>query len=270
MFLFGRIHAIRFFVRLLSKRPSTINYQKERSVLGDLETEKVVGALTEDGLYLGIPLPEYLLREILCFSNDATYFGDGESQFPFSLADRETQEKKYGKKFRIGKRFDAALLCPAVQKLATDSKLWEIATLYFGTEPVLAESQIWWTFVTDAAMEGRTRGFYRFHYDLDDYSCLKFLFYLADVDAHSGPHICVKGSHKKKKLSHQYSLIRERSDQEIMEYYGHEKVVTICGKAGFGFVEDSFCFHKGILPVNGDRPILELKYGLNNFGGRIL
>lgn len=263
MFLFSRIHAIRRLVQLLSKRPSPI--RKERSVLGDLETEKVVGTLKKDGLYLGIVLPEHLLKEIRFFSKGATYFGNGESQFHFSLANREKQENKYGKKFRIGYNLEAASLCPAVRKLEKDPKLWEIAALYFDAKPVLLGSKIWWTFVTEAAVEGRTQGFYQFHYDLDDYSCLKFWFYLTDVDARSGPHVCVKGSHKKKKLSHQWALVRETSDQDIMEYYGHEKVVTICEKAGVGFVEDTFCFHKGILPVDGDRLILEIKYGLNNF-----
>lgn len=109
------------------------------------------------------------------------------------------------------------------------------------------------------------RGNYQFHYDLDDYSCLKFMFYLRDVDAHNGPHVCVKGSHTKKKLRRQWSLVRETSDQDIMECYGHEKIVTIYEKAGVGFVEDTFCFHKGVLPVSGDRLILEIKFGLNDF-----
>lgn len=271
MFLFGRIHAIRRLVQLLFKRPSTINlnYQKERSVLGNLETGKVVGTLKKDGLFLGMVLPEPLLQEIRCFSKDAIYLGDGESQFHFSLGNREKQESKYGRKFRIGKNLEAASLCPAVRKLEKDPKLLEIAAFYFETEPLLVGSQLWWTFVTDAEVEGHIQGFYKFHYDLDGYSCLKFFFYLTDVDAHSGPHICVKGSHKNKKLSHQFSLIRETSDEDIIEYYGQEKVVTICEKAGVGFVEDSFCFHKGVLPVKRDRLILEIKYALNNFG-RIL
>jgi len=267
MFLFSRVHAIRRLIQFLSKRSSAINYEKERSVLQDLEPEKVVGALRKDGLYLGIVLPEHLLQEILRFSEDATYLGDGESEFSFSLADKKKQENKYRKKFRFGNNFEAASLCPAIRKLEKDPKLWEIAALYFETEPVLVGSQIWWTFVTEAAVEGHMRGNYQFHYDLDDYSCLKFLFYLKAVDAHSGPHVCVKGSHRKKKLSHQWSLIRETSDQDIMEYYGYEKVVTICEKAGVGFVEDTFCFHKGVLPINSDRLILEIKFGLNDFGG---
>ena len=265
MFIFSRIHAFRFLVRRLSKRPSTITYEKKRSVLEDLETENVVGALKRDGLYVGIVLPEHLLQEILCFSNDAAYLGDKESQFRFSFADKEMQEDKYGKKFTWGNNFEAISLCPAVRKLAQDPKLWEIAALYFETAPVLLGSQIWWTFFTGATPEGRMRGSYQFHYDLDDYSCLKFMFYLKDVDAHNGPHVCVKGSHRKKKLRHQWSLVRETSDQDIMECYGHEKIVTIYERAGVGFVEDTSCFHKGVLPVNGDRLVLEIKFGLNDF-----
>ncbi len=266
MFAFSRIHAIRYFMLFRSKRPLTINSQKEDSVFENLETDKVVETLKKDGLYLGILIPQYLLQEILDFSKTATYLGNGESQFYFSLDDKEKKEIKYGKNFRIGYNFEAGSLCPAVKRLETDPKLWEIASKYFESKPILVGSQIWWTFVNGADAEGRAQGFYRFHYDLEDYACLKFMFYLTDVDLYSGPHLCVRGSHKKKKLSHQFSFIRETDDQDIMEYYGEEKVVTICEEAGFGFAEDPFCFHKGVLPVNRNRLLLEIKFGLNNFG----
>jgi hypothetical protein len=92
------------------------------------------------------------------------------------------------------------------------------------------------------------------------------MFYLTDVNLADGAHVCVKGSHRKKKLSHQFSLLRERDDQEIKEYYGQEKVITICDRAGVGFVEDPFCFHKGIVPQVRDRLILEFKFTINNYG----
>jgi hypothetical protein len=41
--------------------------------------------------------------------------------------------------------------------------------------------------------------------------------------------------------------------------------MTICDRAGIGFAEDPFCFHKAITPQNRDRLILELKFTLNNY-----
>jgi hypothetical protein len=91
------------------------------------------------------------------------------------------------------------------------------------------------------------------------------MFYLTDVDFSSSYHICVKGSHKKKKLREQFSLSRNRDDQYIINYYGSENAITISEPAGSGFAEDPYCFHKGTIPVNKKRLILEIKFALNNY-----
>ena len=104
-----------------------------------------------------------------------------------------------------------------------------------------------------------------FHYDLDDYRFLKFFFYLTDVDDKSGPHICVRASHKYKKFSH--ILLRKReTDREIIDSYGEESLVTICGEAGFGFVEDPLCFHKGLTPTHKDRLLLQIEFATTDYG----
>ena len=266
MFTLSRIHAIRSLILPLARRPVKLDSAKKNSVFADLDSERVVKALKNDGLHLGITIPPHLLEEILDFAQTATYHGNGDLQFPFLLANRKAQEAKFNKSFRIGYNFDPTSQCAAIRRLAADPKLWEIAAKYFDSQPMLACTQLWWTFVNDTAAEGRAQGFYRFHYDLEDYACVKFMFYLTDVDSTGGPHVCVRGSHQKKKLSHQFSLLRERSDREIREYYGDDRVVTIYDRAGVGFAEDPFCFHKGILPQKRDRLILEFKFTLNNYG----
>ena len=107
-----------------------------------------------------------------------------------------------------------------------------------------------------------------FHYDLDDYRFIKFFFYLTDVDLSSGPHLLLKGSHKNKKLSHQLLGVRcaSKPDQEIVETYGAENLVTVTGPAGLGFAEDATCFHKGTLPTHKERLLLQIEYAINNYG----
>ena len=133
--------------------------------------------------------------------------------------------------------------------------------------PILIETRLWWTFVLEEAVNKSLSPSlpYTFHYDLEDYRFIKFMFYLKNIDKSGGSHVCVKGSHKKKKLSDQLSLMRETSEQEIFDYYGTEKVKTICGEAGLGFVEDFYCFHRAILPISQDRLILEVKFAMNNY-----
>ena len=105
-----------------------------------------------------------------------------------------------------------------------------------------------------------------FHYDVDDYNSLRFFFYLTDVDINSAPHIYVRGSHRKKRFANLLSPFKQRSDEEIVHYYGEENIVKICGEAGFGFAEDTFCYHKATRPKAKSRLILQLQYAMNDYG----
>ncbi|MFQ4144718.1 hypothetical protein [Chlorogloeopsis sp. ULAP02] len=264
MFCFSRIHLIRNMVQFIYKDKTLSNYEGN-SVFEDIDVNQVVDSLKAEGIYLGINLPNHVLQEVIEFSKKLVYLGDGNPQYQFYINDKEKQEKKVGKNFITGYNFNISALCPIIKKLESDPKLWLIATKYFEKKPRKIRSKIWWTFAQEKEFEERLKGFFNFHYDLEDYWCLKFMFYLTNVDVYSSPHICVKNSHKQKKLKHQLSLLRETDDSDIVNYYGLENVLNICEKAGFGFVEDPFCFHKGTFPIQRDRLILEIKFTINNY-----
>jgi len=137
-----------------------------------------------------------------------------------------------------------------------------------GTDPVHIGSELLWSFPLSATPLQRLEAAQVFHYDLDDYRFIKFFFYLTDVDLSSGPHVCIRGSHKNKKFSHQLLGVRSagKEDKEIVDYYGAENVLTVCGQAGFGFVEDASCFHKATPPDGKDRLLLQIEYAINDYG----
>lgn len=75
--------------------------------------------------------------------------------------------------------------------------------MYLDAEPVFTGSRLWWNFaVNDEKKYDYNKTITFFHYDLDDYACLRFFFYLTDVDSNSGPHVCVRGSQLNKKFAH--------------------------------------------------------------------
>ncbi len=45
-----------------------------------------------------------------------------------------------------------------------------------------------------------------------------------------------------------------------------QNVITIFGKAGFGFAEDTIAFHKGTPPLNKPRLILQIEFATHNYG----
>lgn len=103
----------------------------------------------------------------------------------------------------------------------------------------------------------------KFHFDLDDWRMLKFFFNLVDVDEGTGPHVFVKGSHRRRAMKHQLTLMVGHPADEVLGYYGKDSTVTLTGKAGFGFGEDPFGFHMGTVPTEKPRLMMEVGFGVS-------
>jgi len=266
MFVFGRFIFIRSLVSYFYHPPTPIKYRSKPSLFENLNVEDIVQSLKKDGLCLGINLNKKMVEEIRDFAESTQFYVNADTNLLFHISDIQSLPASGNNNKIIGDYFNGGKLCPNINKLASDTKLLEIAALYLNAEPKFVETRLYWTFVTNAQLEDKMElGAVLFHHDPIDYHSLKFFFYLTDVDLFSGPHVCVRGSHKNKKFSHQFSLLLGRYDQEIGDYYGNENIVTICEKAGFGFAEDPFCFHKAITPSHGERLVLQITFTLNKY-----
>lgn len=265
----ARFEAVRDWVGSLFEKPVKIYEigKDNPSVFKDLNVDELVASIKTDSYSLGINLPENVVQEILDFAYSTTCYGDRDPKLGFYYKEKEQVEAKIGKKVSLGSYFNAEG-CPAMKKLESDPGLLAIAAKYLGAKPVHIASELWWSFPVSSTPEEQLKAAQVFHYDMDDYRFIKFFFYLTDVDLSSGPHVCIRGSHRNKKWSHQLLGLRcaSKGDQEIVDYYGAENVVTICGPAGFGFAEDSYCFHKGALPTEKERLLLQIVFAINHYG----
>jgi hypothetical protein len=269
MFCVARIQILRSIGILVNQHAIDQTYQDvdqgNNTLFPSLDIRKVVETLNEDGLFLGINLPSDILQEILIFSSSIEYYANNTPNLNFTLVDKKKSELKYQQNFAIATHTHRSIVCPAIQRLEDDPILREIAARYLNTNPILLNSRIRWTFPVNSPLNESVRGFFNFHYDLEDYRFLKFMFYLTDVFQSDGNHVVVKGSHKRKRLRDQFSLTRDAIDQDILNYYGHDHVESIYGKAGYGFVEDFYCFHKATLPISSNRLILEMTFAMNRY-----
>lgn len=238
------------------------------SIFKDLDINQVVASINENGFSSGLQLPQKTLQEILEFAYSEEISVDDNPQLTFKLAEKKEAEVNYNQKILIGNYIDAYSKCIALKKLGDDANLIAIAAKYLGSDPILVRCQMGWCFTgeKEAYSQKGVIGdpLVLFHYDLDDYRALKFFFYLTDVDSLSGAHICIAGSHKKRKLLH--CISRCQSDKDILNYYDSESIISISGPAGFGFAEDPFCFHRGSPPVNSHRLMIQLEFALNDYG----
>ena len=99
-----------------------------------------------------------------------------------------------------------------------------------------------------------------YHFDSDFSKFLKLYVYLNNVDKNNGPHSYVTKTHIQKQKKHQ--LQKGYSDKQITQSYDSIKIIT--GKKGTIFFEDSFGFHKGNVPKNNYRIMLNIHYGNSN------
>jgi len=263
----GRFSAARSLMSLFYKRPSK-SYElstNEQTFFQDINVDAVVESLEKNGICIGINLPQNIVQEILDFAMSTTCYGNRKPELSFYYSEYEQVQAKHTQPILVGAYYNTASLCPVIKNLENDPTLLAITAKYLNAEPVHLGTSLWWSFPTSARPAQQAKAAQRFHFDLDDYSFVKFFFYLTDVDEFSGPHICIRGSHKKHKFLHQ--LLRGRSpEKDIVDYYGAENVMTICGEAGFGFAEDTIAFHKGTPPLTKSRLILQIEFATHNYG----
>jgi hypothetical protein len=148
---------------------------------------------------------------------------------------------------------DTVLNCPHVLALANSDFLIRTATQYLGCLPTISTLRLWWSFPGS-----RPETAHGFHRDRDDWRCVKFFFYLTDVDKNSGPHHFVRGSHRG-----QPELFWRIHEAETLEKtFGHDAMCVITGAAGTAFLAVSIGIHAGPIPISRPRLILQVGYSI--------
>ena len=237
------------------------NHIKYRQFWGleNIDINHTITTLKKDGFCREINLSQEITQQIWQFAMNTPCYANSDSKLSFYYSEKEQAQAKHVNHFVRACYDNIALLCPAIKKIETDPILLEIASRYWDAEPLHQESHLWWNFPVESTIYERRRAAQLFHANEGDSLSLQFSFYITDVDLCSSPHVCVKGSHVKKKYS---PLSRRKgcSYQDITEFYGYKNIVPICGKAGSGFVEDTRCFHQATSPGSQDRLILQVSF----------
>lgn len=234
------------------------------------DVERLVSQVEGAGVSFGLNLRPSEVQELNAWAMANPCWVDRKPELGFMPRDIERVRAALGRRFLIAQYFNARQKLPLLQRLSEDPVILEIAARYLGAPPKLVGTNLWWSYPGEADAAAKDYAAQMFHYDLDDFRFVKFFFYLTDVDATAGPHVAVLGSHRHKhrKSFLDHLVVRRYSDEEIEQDYGADKIVTITGKAGTGFVEDTICIHKGTTPTAKDRLVLQFQYALNDFGNQ--
>jgi hypothetical protein len=264
MFVLARTMAGRRLHWLGARRARPADAARETMFAG-ISREAVVDALRTDGLCSGLVLPKAIHEEIADFAGRTACFGNFDRRLEFMPGDHAEAEKRFGRSLLSGHYFERILDCPAAMAVSRDPLLLDIAAHYLGGQAKLITTRVWWSFPTGEASDAdkNLASLGKYHFDLDDWRMLKFFFYLKPVDADAGPHVYVRGSHRRRALRHQLTLLVGHPAEDVLDVYGEQSPVTLTGDAGLGFVEDPFGFHMGTVPARTPRLMMEVGFGVS-------
>jgi hypothetical protein len=271
----ARLEIVRDLVRLVGQMNRRASLQSSSaldshltrpSLFNSVNVLEAVAQIKQAGYYTGLNLPQSTVQAILDYAQTHPCYGDRNAQFEFYINQKVEAEAAFSKQFLLASYTSDP--CLAMTQIINDVSLKAIAAQYFGSEPLLVGSELLWSFPAPTSATQRLKAAQVMHYDIDDYQCLKFFFYLTDVDENSGAHACIAQTHRNKKIIHQ--ILGQRcskiADEKLISAYGgEEKVVTFCGKSGFGFVEDPFCFHRGNPVKQKARLMLQVEYAAHAY-----
>jgi Phytanoyl-CoA dioxygenase (PhyH) len=218
-----------------------------------VDSGTLLNDVKEKGFSRKFSIPSQYLKDIIeyCKTADFTDIVEGKT-FKIDY-DNPQKPKSQGLWYQHNNSYQQN---STIQKLAHDHQMLNIAKSYLGTYPQIKSVTIWWSFPPNNAKPNHEYGF---HYDIDAYKFIKFFIYLVDVDENCGPHSIISGTHKSKNLFEKRN--RRLTDEDVKNRYDKNSIITMIGKAGEGFLEDTFTYHKGTTPKK-PRLMLQVEYTL--------
>ncbi len=230
-----------------------------RSLFEGVNVEAAAASLRETSLFAPLQLPADLVGEVLRFALEGTC---RRQQRPptFRASDVKHGILPNGELAILADVLDSARN-EAIDTIAREPTVLEVVSRYLGYVPKEKRIRLIWSFVCDASEERRLNEGQTvvYHFDVQSYNFAYANYYLTDVDARSGAHTMIVGSHDDKPLSWLLGSAK-KTDQEIRGHYASDREITLLGKAGFGFVQDASCYHRALAPIDRDRLMLQIRY----------
>lgn len=271
----GRFGAVRRLYALVTARRQALGLGKAAltsnpTAFADLDTAEAVEAVRRQALYEGVRLSPERVAVIKAFAQQAPcirpHLTNRFAPLGADTTERFTMDQVVQGRLPGGDLAPMALVvdaeaCPQVAELAHDAALLEVTAGLLGFRPAKVRAKLFWSFAAQVSEDDRRRLHQTidYHYDIESYAFVYVNFYLTDTDRSSGAHAMVKESHRHKPLRMLLGSTR-RPRQAVVERWGAGNEIVLEGPAGFGFIQDSSCFHRAIAPVTADRLFLQLRY----------
>jgi hypothetical protein len=154
-------------------------------------------------------------------------------------------------------RTEDLVTCPQLVQIANHPLVLDAVAQVLGTQPVISSFLAWWT-LGEHQRDTEVHFDDIYHRDVDDLRFIKLFVYLTDTDERNGAHSFVKGSHRSPALTRRGPI----SDEAVRAAFAPADIVTVSGKAGTAFLEDTWGIHRPLLATEGRRLVFSVLYSL--------
>lgn len=222
----------------------------------NLEVSAAIETLKSDGVYV-VPflVPDELVQELRLLIDSGVATPKSDTNFPMTAGKPNASASTWW--------FDqpAIIANRAVQTILTERFLTSVVQGYLGADPKLVSCTLWKSFPAERPQKSSAQWF---HVDYDRISFVKVFVYLDEVDRANGPHVYVKGSHRRKPRM----LLNGKRipDAKVAKAFGENCWSTVTGTSGTLFFADTRGLHKGDGVVEGTRSMFSITYSIDNFG----
>lgn len=230
------------------------------TVFPHLSADRAVADLSKDAVAFGFDLPAEMIADLERYAKDNFCVCTGDRSLRFHWADVSEGRLPSGRPVVMGS-VENPEACVAITRLRQDPVLLDVVSRYLGYRPRTAAPRLYWSFKSDVSDAERRRRNQTidYHFDVFGYNFVYASFYLTDVDARSGAHALVRGSHRGKPLR---LLLGSASqpEEKVFAHFDRERELVIEGPKGTGFVEDTSCFHRALVPIDRERLMLQIRF----------
>jgi len=224
-----------------------------------IDVRAAVASLREQSFYVVPQLPDEIVSEIRRFATEGLC--RRQERPPFFKASDVIDGKLPTGEVAVLADVVGAASNQTIQAVSNERSVVAVIAKYLGYVPTGHHVRLIWSFACDATDEVRLNEGQTvlYHFDVHSYNFAYANYYITDVDARSGAHTMIVGSHTDKPLAWLFGSAM-RSDGEIRGHYISDREITLTGPAGFGFIQDSSCYHRALAPVDRARLMLQIRY----------
>ena len=265
LYIFGRFKIIRLLyknINLVIKKFTNKHLERSNTNYLEFNVDKqiVLNKLDKEGFYGGLKLNNKIIADLINLSNKSELISSKSQKKFNNFQDVNNFNKENDKPCCL-----LNLINPDLNKLVNDISrdqiLLDIVESYLGNINKI-NTKVQWSAVCNASDEWRefNEQTVTFHYDVHDLNFVYVFFYLTECNRNSGAHQLIRGSHLNKKFFKHLIGSAKQKKENLEQDYNINDFIVVEGSTGYGFIEDTSCYHRALKPINKPRLALQFRY----------